>query len=547
METIFRSDCVSSAFDHVTELSRLTNLPQEELAVFRPKRLALHELIVRVTADIATKEEDDEEPLGRHFRQVAWKIWADYIAPRIDTIEHSYEKLHKRAAVSVRRILTETLYSPLGAPITRASPLNLFPRIKNRTASLESIQEREHRVISGFKSSGLGSNDPFERAIYKSLYRVLGALAATPGWISSNQDLLVNLVTSHVCNTYGSVLIGQEVSPLVDAAIESEGYRRIPNRSSPILISLKGTSAAGKSSLRPMLKQVIREQGIELDDYATISPDIWRRMLVDYDSLGAEYKYGGHFTSREINVIDGKLDRYIRYKGNRDHSISHIVVDRFRFDSFSSEQIARILHDTYAKYVDTIYMYFIITPPEETVERGWQRALDCGPYKSVEDFLGHSVDAYKGMPKIFFKWLAYRRPKYLYTFLDNNVPKGTFPLTIAVGNQEEITIYDPMAFINIMRYQKINIHARSQNAVYPPAEYMAVAENAEFLKACIKRIALVNFADRNNCVTYLRIRNGIIEVLDIEAFGKVMNYEAVSRVINAVVPQFSDHVDRLTR
>ena len=49
--------------------------------------------------------------------------------------------------------------------------------------------------------------------------------------------------------------------------------------------------------------------------------------------------------------------------------------------------------------------------------------------------LGHAIEAYTGMPKIFFKWLAYRSPEFRYAFLDNRVPKGQFPTTIARGNQ----------------------------------------------------------------------------------------------------------------
>jgi hypothetical protein len=163
------------------------------------------------------------------------------------------------------------------------------------------------------------------------------------------------------------------------------------------------------------------------DGYATISPDVWRRLLLDYETLGPARKYAGHLTSRELMVIDGKLDRYIRDQADRIGAIPHLLVDRFRFDSFTAEKVGRVLHDTYARYVDTMYMYFIVTPPEETVERGWQRALERGRYKAVEDFLAHGVEAYRGMPKLLFKWLASPRPDFRYVFLDNRVPKGQLP------------------------------------------------------------------------------------------------------------------------
>ena len=45
---------------------------------------------------------------------------------------------------------------------------------------------------------------------------------------------------------------------------------------------------------------LMHDNGIEPDGYATISPDVWRRLLLDYESLGEAYKYAGHLTSREL-------------------------------------------------------------------------------------------------------------------------------------------------------------------------------------------------------------------------------------------------------
>ncbi|MBK7663566.1 MAG: hypothetical protein IPJ21_08490 [Sterolibacteriaceae bacterium] len=536
LETIFRAECVFGRREEIEELANLTGLPREELTVFRPARLALHELIVRVTAEIAVPEGETEEVFGRNVRRIAGKIRSDYVAPRMVAIEEAYADLSRRAEHLVRRILGETLYPPPAPASARPFPLNLLRRPAAAPVSPESIAEREYRVISSYKAAGLAADDRVTRAVYKSLYRVLGAIAGSQGRIGSDQDLLATLVRRHVCNSYGSQVVGQMIAPLVEAAIEQEGYTRIANSASPILISLKGASAAGKSSLRPMVKQIMREQGIDPDSYATISPDIWRRMLIDYGALGAAYKYAGHLTSRELMVVDAKLDRYIRNKANRTQAIPHILVDRFRFDTFSTDQVARVLNETYAKYVDTMYMYFIVTPPEETVVRGWQRALERGRYKAVEDFLGHSVEAYTGMPRILFKWLAYRRPDYRYFFLDNGVPKGTIPKTIAFGSHAEITIYDPAGLINIERYQKIDIHARSREEVYAPAQIMDVASNCGFLRECIRRIRVVNFVDRVSGTTYLQARDGVLDVLDRDRLARMLDQAETAAAIREIAP-----------
>jgi hypothetical protein len=545
LETIFWPESAANSLDEVLELAQLSGLFHEELVEFRPERLVLHELIVRVTAEIVVAEGPVEEAFGWNFRKIVSTIDTQYIAPQLADLRRLHAELRQLAGVRAGEILAATLFGTATepAPPARRFPLRLFGASRSTAAEPpDSSRERQRRIIAGYLEQTRSAEDPFDRAVYRSLYRVLGCMSATRGWVGSDQALLVKMVCTHVGNSYGSQLLGQQLDPLVDRAIEREGYTRIRNRDAPILISLKGASAAGKSSLRPMLKQLMREQGIEPDGYATISPDVWRRALLDYDGLGPAYKYSGPLTSREVMVIDGKLDRYIRRRAVRDRSIPHFLVDRFRFDSFSSEKVARVLHNTYAKYVDTMYMYFVVTAPEETVKRGWQRGLERGRYKAVEDFLGHSVEAYVGMPRLLFKWLSYQRPRFRYFFLDNMVPRGTFPHTIAAGTQEEMTVYRPLGLVDIERYQKIDIKARSPAAVYPPAAELAVERNCSFLRQCLKQIPLVNFVDAPSGVTYARTRAGRFEVVDDALFDRLTGDAENARLFRALAPQATARV-----
>ena len=535
LETIFRPECAFTAADEIEELAALSGLPEEELTVFRPQRLALHEIIIRVTADIAVAEGEEEEDFGRNFRRIATTLRDAWVASHMDRIEAAYAELGRRADALVREILGETLFRPADP----APPRNWFGSWRDQgPAKLETepAVEREYRIVAGYKALGLAAEDPLRRAACKSLYRVLGAIAGKRGRLGGDRDLLATLVVRHVCNGYGSQLIGELIAPLVDAAIEREGFVRVARREKPVLISLKGASAAGKSSLRPMLKRLMRKQGIEPDGYATISPDVWRRLLLDYESLGPARKYAGHLTTRELMVIDGKLDRYIRDQANRAGAIPHLLVDRFRFDSFTAEKVGRVLHDTYARYIDTMYMYFIVTPPEETVERGWQRALERGRYKAVEDFLGHGVEACRGMPKILFKWLASPRPDYRYVFLDNRVPKGSFPKTIARGDRSGMSIHDPLVFVDIERYRKIDIHARSPQEVYPPAAEMAVAANCGFLRECVRRIPRIELVEPDSGLAYLRISRGGVEILDAAALARALGNADLATALTAMAP-----------
>lgn len=539
LETIARQECVTTDHIQLDELSAMTGLPPEELATFRPMRLVLHELIVRVTADIAVAEGDSEEVFGQHFRRIARRIFDAYLLPDAESFVRLHSDLRQRTEQRVGELLENQLRSTVVRPVKQAR-WALLGRRRDDAGRAESLAEREHRMILGFKASGLATLDPFERAMFKSLYRVLGVIAATRGSLGGDLELLKTLVTSHVCNTLGSQLIGQAIAPLVDTAIEAEGYARVRNQEAPILISLKGASAAGKSSIRPMVKRLMLDAGIEADGYATISPDVWRRLLLDYDTLGAAYKYAGHLTSREVMVIDAKLDQYIRDKANRAHAIPHLLVDRFRFDSFSTREIGRVLHETYTRHVSTLHMYFVVTPPEETVERGWLRALERGRYKAVEDFLAHCVEAYTGMPRVLFKWLAYPQIDYRYHFLDNRVPKGTFPIPIATGTREHMTIYDPVGMIDIARYQKINVYARCRSEVYAAPESSRMDCNATFLRECLQRIPRVSFATppQDGSHAYLEFCNGVARLLSPDIFATITRDPRVANVMREITPQF---------
>ena len=537
LETIYDPANVFTALAEVNELAAETGLSPVELTSFRPHRLVLHELIVRITADIVVLEGENEEDLGINFRNIARTIFGKYVIPRLMQIEHGFDTMRTKIEDMTRRELAAALRQTSPVPPARPSWWSRLSGARQKPAkAAPSRQEREFELINSYKTSGLAADDPVAATVYRSLYRVLGSIATTRGFIGNDPEYLAGVCVSHACNYLGSRDIGRKIGELVKTAIAGEGYDYIPDAKTPVLISLKGASAAGKSSLRPMLRQMMAQLGIEDQGYGTISPDIWRRLLLDYDALGASYKYAGRFTSHEINIIDTKLDHYIRAKAERRHSIPHLMVDRFRFDSFASEKITNVLHKTYVRYIDTMYMYFIVTPPAATVERGWERGQQRGRYKAVEDFLGHCIEAYAGMPILLFKWLANSSPRYIFEFLDNSVPKGTYPELIARGTQGSMRIYRPGPFIDIERYQRINVLATAPEQVAPAAEELTVANNLGFLRQCIAKIKLIEFVDLDTDAAFLAIRAGSFETIDTALLEQNLGDANLREIIAQLAP-----------
>jgi hypothetical protein len=299
-------------------------------------------------------------------------------------------------------------------------------------------------------------------------------------------------------------------------------------------MNTKGASASGKSSLRPLQKKLAGEIGVRWSDFALISPDIWRKYLLDYGSLGAAYKYAGSFTGRELAIIDHKLDRYMARKAERG-GMSHLLIDRFRFDSFAPDS-GQAGSNLLTRFGNLVYMFFMITPPHETVERSWKRGLEVGRYKAVDDLLAHNVEAYTGMPELFFTWALRENKQVHYEFLDNSVAFGEQPRTIAFGWNGEINVLDVKSMLDIDRYRKINVNAAGPEEVYPDGETMAAENNTHFLAECVRLLPAVNFADRDTGRIYARLEAGRLAWRDSTLIAEAMADTDTRAGLLAVAP-----------
>ncbi len=154
----------------------------------------------------------------------------------------------------------------------------------------------------------------------------------------------------------------------------------------------------------------------------------------------------------------------------------------------------------------------------------------------MEDFLGHCIEAYAGMPKLLFKWLANDKPRYFFEFLDNSVAKGTYPKLIARGTQGKMQLYQPAAFIDIERYQRINTLATSPELVMPAVETLKVENNLGFIRQCINKIDLIEFVDERSQQTYVSIRAGVFEIRHEKLFEQKLSEPTFNSIITVLAP-----------
>jgi hypothetical protein len=537
--TIFRPEYVFTSLATAAELSDLTGLEAAEVVAIRPARLALHELLIRVTADFSVPDGDRIEDLGINFRQMTRALFERHIEPRMAEITAAYDAVRIASAAVVDCELDRLM--PLTGDATgakaQASKSGLFSRfgrVRPAAPSPGAIGVRTETLVAEWEARSRSAVEAIEATVTRVLARVVSALLIRHGRIWLGRELVGRLTTDMATNELASDAIGRLMDPWLATAAHIEHYRLLPQQEQPVVMNIKGPSAAGKSTIRPLQKALAGRIGVAWSEFALISPDIWRKLLLDYGTLGAAYKYGGAFTGEELRIIDQKLDRYMARKAQLGR-ISHLLIDRFRFDSFapdSNEAGSNLL----TRFGQIVYLFCVITPPAALVERAWNRGLAVGRYKAVDDTLAHSVEAYSGIPELFFTWVRRRDKQLHFEFLDNGVPQGENPRTVAFGWNDVMNVLDVKCLLDVERFRKVSIGAGSPAELFANQELLVPERNTGFLKDCVGRFREICFADQCSGRVYLKIHSGQVAWVDPEGFAQAAADPDTRAGLDAVAP-----------
>jgi hypothetical protein len=534
LATLYRTEHSRTPLRDACEIADATGLPLRDVVAFRPERLALHELLVRVTGDISVPDGTRIEDLGINFREITGTILERHIVPRMEAIRATYLRAREAIGFTVSREL-DRLYAPAPPPVPRPGWL---ARLRGSVDVPMPLPPSDRDLVAEWETRARDAEGA-ERAALRALSRLVSALVVRHERVWADRGLVARVAADMAANEWGSTAIGAAIEPMIADAVAREGYRVLRRQDRPVVMNTKGPSAAGKSTMRPLQKQLAKRIGVDWAEFALISPDIWRKQLLDYASLGDAYKYAGAFTGDELAIVDHKLDRYMARKAQRGE-MSHLLIDRFRFDSFaphSEEAGSNLL----TRFGNIVYLFFLITPPAALVERAWNRGLDVGRYKAVDDTLAHAVEAYSGMPELFFTWIRRADKRVHFEFLDNTVTRGAPPRTAAFGWNEVMNVLDVGCLVDIERYRKIDVDAQDDQSLYRDPADLEVERNMDFLRRCLAEIREVNFAEQDTGRVYLRVERGVVTHVDQppdaakDVLGKVL---PGTSFVNSDAPQF---------
>jgi len=511
--TLYRPENAFLGHGEVEELAELCGLEMTELAALRPERLVAHELLVRVSADLTVPDGPNYADLGISLRSMVATLSEHHVAPRMESIREAFEAERSQAVTFIDERLSERLFggegvAPPGKVVEQRSFLaRLFGGGVKRTRHSPPVspEAREMAALQAWRRERDETEPGLRRACLDALVRTVGGIVGRRGRLIADRELIRRIAVNLVCNDRGATLVGELLEPIVAEGIVREGYRRLPPQKEPVVMNVKGASASGKSTIRPQQRQLAEKLGVPWEDFALISPDYWRKYLLDYDTLGEDHRYAAMLCGRELEIVDRKLDRHMAAKAARGE-MSHLLLDRFRFDSFALEEKRPADSRLLTRFGHRIYLFFMVTPPTETVERAWVRGTRTGRYKAVSDLLFHNVEAFTGMPALFLSWVNADDKEIHFEFLDNDVPEGRLPRTAAFGWNDSMTILDVDLLLDVDRYRKVNVEALRPEEVL--AADLEPERNLDFVRRCTARIARVDFADPDSGRVYARVEGG---------------------------------------
>jgi hypothetical protein len=531
LATLFRPENSFTDVAEASEISAFTGLEPGEVVRFRPQRLLLQELLVRITADLSVPDGSEYRDLGINFRAMVDTILDKYVGPNLPQYLAAYDALQpiltamideelKTAFAVGQSVEPDSRRSWFG--MRRPDPPARPAAVADRLSLAEAWERRAH------------GSEGARRAVCAALAKVLRALYGKHGHAWGSAEMIAGVALVLAWNEHGGEMLGRLVEADLLRAVAGEGYALLPSQPQPMVMNTKGAPASGKSTLRPLQRALAGQVGVRWNEFALISPDIWRKQLLDSASLGADHRYGAMLTGEELAIVDQKLDRYMARKAEQGR-MSHLLIDRFRFGGLGDDHEktgSRLL----TRFGRTIHLFFMITPPEALVERAWTRGLEFGRYKAVDDLLAHSVEAYTAMPNLLLTWAERNDREVHYELLDNSVRLGETPRTVAFGCNGQMFILRVGPMLDIERFRRISIVAAGPQDLYPDAAAADPAENTAFLLSCARGLRQVSFADAASGRIYLRLRSGVPEWVDAAAFAAAVADPDTAAGLRAVAP-----------
>ena len=122
LATVFHDDNVSTSLKTAHELAEFSGLPPYECVAFRAERLIVHEVLIRVTADLSVYAGQRYQDLGINFRRMASAVLETHVAGRSAELKELFQATRLEAVRLIRSELQKSFFQSRIEPSPKINP-----------------------------------------------------------------------------------------------------------------------------------------------------------------------------------------------------------------------------------------------------------------------------------------------------------------------------------------------------------------------------------------------------------------------------------------
>jgi len=220
LATIYRSENAFKSYEEVRELHDLTGLEVDELVIFRPERLVVHELLIRVTGELSVPDGSEVDDLGVNFRHMTHTILTRHIVPHMPKVVSTYQEAEQKLSALINAgfesVLGSMRLGTVAVSVQDARQSGQFGFLRWRfrerqdVAQHENARDREERFLGQWAEKATSStSDPLATTAYQTLIRVVSAVRGKHGRIWGDANVLASIATGIACNRHVTEIISQ--------------------------------------------------------------------------------------------------------------------------------------------------------------------------------------------------------------------------------------------------------------------------------------------------------------------------------------------------
>ena len=213
--TLFNKDNAFASYVNTQEAMHLTGLSMARLADLNFERMAVHELLIRVTAELSVPDGPSYEYLGLQLRGMVETIHHQYLKPEMSSLSQAYDAFRAEGKKDLLSILAGEIKTnpPQDQKQNKGWLGWLKPKKTKKTgASTLSRDQADLNKIQEWTNNAHGEADPKRSAQLASLAEIGRGILGQRGRLSPDHDLMADLALRLYCQDYGTLEVRRLVA-----------------------------------------------------------------------------------------------------------------------------------------------------------------------------------------------------------------------------------------------------------------------------------------------------------------------------------------------